>query len=167
MVPTGQVGLEQTKGRCGMEDPARVELAVLRAARAVRHAFSARLKATGLTMSEASLLSYLDEHGSLTQRELADLLKITPASAGSAIDALVNRGLVERRSDASDRRVWRIVLTPAAAPYLESFRRVDADLRAELRMGMARGERQLLARMLAVLEKNAAMAAGDRTPEVT
>lgn len=150
-----------------MEDSARVELAVLRAARAVRHAFSTRLKAIGLTMTEASLLAYLDDHGSLTQRELADLLKITPASAGSAVDALVKRSLVERQSDPSDRRVWRIVLTPVAAPFVADFRRVDTELRSELRLGMERSERRLLARMLAVLEENAAMAASDRVPEVT
>jgi MarR family transcriptional regulator for hemolysin len=148
-----------------IDDPARVELAVLRAGRAVRHAFSTRLKAIGLTMTEASLLSYVDDHGSLTQRELADLLKITPASTGSAIDGLVRRKLVERQADPGDRRVWRVVLTPQAAPFVAEFRRVDTELRTELRFGMARSERQLLARLLSVLEENAAISAGDRPLE--
>lgn len=148
-----------------IDDPARVELAVLRAARSVRHAFRTRLKAIGLTMTEASLLSYVDDHGSLTQRELANLLMITPASTGSAIDGLVRRTLVERQADPGDRRVWRVVLTPQGAPFVAEFRRVDAELRAELRIGMARSERLLLARLLGVLEENAAISAGDRLLE--
>jgi DNA-binding MarR family transcriptional regulator len=141
-------------------DPARVELAVLRAARAVRHAFNLRLREIGLSMTDAGMISFLAEHGSLTQRELAALLQITPAPCGVAIDGLVKRGLVERRADPSDGRVWRIVLTEAAAPAVREFERVDAELRADLRMGLARAERQQLARLLAVLEGNAIVAAG-------
>lgn len=140
-------------------DPARVELALLRAARAVRHAFNTRLRTLGLSMTEASLLSYLDDHGPLSQRELADLLQITAASAGSAVDALAERGLVERRADPSDRRVWRIVLTDTARPSVADFRRLDAELRGELRRELPRRDRQELARMLSVLERNAVAAA--------
>lgn len=148
-----------------VSDPMRVELALLRSARAVRHAFGARLKAIGLSMSEASMLSYLDDHGSLTQRELADLLQITPASTGSVVDALERRGLVERRSDPSDRRVWRIVATAAASTLVADFRRVDDELRSELRRGLRRTDRQELARMLQVLERNAIVSAGGRAEE--
>ena len=142
-------------------DPARVELAVLRAARALRHAFNVRLRQIGLSTTEASMISFLAEHGSLSQRELAELLQITPAPCGVAIDGLVKRGLVERRADPADRRVWRIVLTEAAVPVVQDFERVDAELRADLRAGLARADRRQLARLLAVLERNAMIAAGD------
>ena len=133
---------------------------MLRAARAVRHAYNVRLRQIGLSLTEAVMLSFLAEHGSLTQRELADRLQITAAPCGVAIDGLVKRGLVERRSDPSDRRVWRIVLTEAAVPVVQEFERVDAELRADLRTGLTRAERQQLARVLAVLERNAMLAAG-------
>ena len=133
---------------------------MLRAARAVRHAYNVRLRQIGLSLTEAVMLSFLAEHGSLTQRELADRLQITAAPCGVAIDGLVKRGLVERRSDPSDRRVWRIVLTEAAVPLVQEFERIDADLRADLRTGLTRAERQQLARVLAVLERNAMLAAG-------
>ena len=133
---------------------------MLRAARAVRHAYNVRLRQIGLSLTEAVMLSFLAEHGSLTQRELADRLQITAAPCGVAIDGLVKRGLVERRSDPSDRRVWRIVLTEAAVPVVQEFERVDAELRADLRAGLTRAERQQLARVLAVLERNAMLAAG-------
>ena len=133
---------------------------MLRAARAVRHAYNVRLRQIGLSLTEAVMLSFLAEHVSLTQRELADRLQITAAPCGVAIDGLVKRGLVERRSDPSDRRVWRIVLTEAAVPLVQEFERIDADLRADLRTGLTRAERQQLARVLAVLERNAMLAAG-------
>ena len=110
-------------------------------------------------MTEASLLNFLDEHGSLTQRELADLLKISAASTGSAVDALAKRSLVERRSDPTDRRVWRVVLAPDGAPHVEEFKRVDAELQSTFRTGLTRSQRQLLAQLLAVLEENADRAA--------
>lgn len=147
-------------------DPPRVELALLGAARAVRHAFSQRVRAIGLSMTEAALVSFLADHGSLSQRELADRLQITPASTGAVVDGLEKRGLVERRADPRDRRVWRIVLTEAASVHVVEFRRVDTELRDELRQGLSRRERQELARLLGVLERNALAAAGAQDEEV-
>lgn len=138
-------------------------MAVLRAARAVRHAFNMRLRAVGLSMTEASLLNFLDEHGSLTQRELADLLKISAASAGSAVDALEKRSLVERRPDPTDRRVWRVVLAAAATAFVEEFKRVDDELQSAFRAGLSRHDRQVLAQLLAVLEENAGRAVTSTT----
>jgi MarR family transcriptional regulator for hemolysin len=144
----------------------RVEPALLGAARAVRHAFSQRLREIGLNMTEAALLSFLAEHGSLSQRELADRLQITPASTGAVVDALEKRGLVERRADPRDRRIRRIVLREGASVHVVEFRRVDAELREELRHGLSRHERRELARLLGVLQRNAMRAAGVGIEEV-
>src|SRR3954468_10814099 len=144
-------GTARSPSRAMAADPARVELAVLRAARAVRHAFNVRLRAIGLSMTEAGMISFLAEHGSLTQRELADRLQITPAPCGVAVDGLVKRGLVERRSDPAARRVWRTLPPEAAVPVVQEFERVDAEWPADLRPALRRAERHQLARVLAVL----------------
>ena len=140
------------------DDQGRLEMAVLRAARAIRSSFNARLKDLGVSVTAATLLTFLDEQGSLTQRELAELVQISAATAGTVIDGLVDRGLVERHGDPADRRVWRITSTAAAAPIVAEFRRIDADVRRELWSGLGRAERDQLAGLLERLEANATRA---------
>jgi|SRR3954447_9180785 len=140
-------------------EPSRIEIALVRTTRAVKHAFNERLTEIGLNMTQAGLLSFVDEHGSLTQRELADLLHISRVSAGTFIDGLEARGLVKRTDDPADRRVWLITLTPEAGPLVEAFREIDRNLRDDLRAGFSRQERHLLADLLERLEENAAVAA--------
>jgi len=146
------------------KDPSRVEVALVRTARSVRRSFNTRLSTIGLNMTEAALLSFVDEGGSLTQRELADRLHISRASAGTVIGQLEGRGLVERRADPLDRRVWLIVLTPSAYPLLESFRAIDVALRQDLRAGFDRSERQQLADLLDRLYENAETAVACSEP---
>lgn len=140
-------------------EPRRIEIALVRAARAVRRAFNARLEAIELNMTQAGLLSFLDEHGSLTQRELADLLHITRVSTGSFIDGLEARGLVQRTGNPADRRVWLVSLTEHARPVVDAFKTIDDELRAELRAGFERSERHQLAALLDRLTAEADKAA--------
>lgn len=146
------------------EEPVRYEMALLRTARAIRHAFNARLKETGLGVTAATLVTFLVEDGPMTQRELAERGEISAASAGTVVDELVTRGLVVRHDDPADRRVWRVVPTAAAVPYAEAFRRIDREVQAELRRGLSRAERAELKRLLARLEHNAS-AASERTSQ--
>ena len=142
-----------------MAEPSRVEIALVRTTRAVKRAFNVRLAEIGLNMTQAGLLSFVDEHGSLTQRELADLLHISRVSAGTFIDGLESRGLVKRTADPSDRRVWLITLTLAAAPLVQAFKGIDRNLRSHLRAGFTRHDLHLLADLLDRLEENAELAA--------
>src|SRR6266699_2954728 len=64
-----------------------------------------------LTASQADALRNLGEPRS--QRELAQCLKFDASNVTAIVDRLEERGLVERRVDPSDRRVRRVVLTPA------------------------------------------------------
>lgn len=136
-------------------EPTRVEIALVKTARAVRRAFNEHLAAIDLTMSEGALLSYVDDRGAMTQRELADLLHVSRASAGSIIDGLYHRGLVTRSSDPADKRVWLIGLTDDGIERVAQFRAVDDRLRAALRNGFDRSERHQLADLLSRLEDNA------------
>lgn len=49
--------------------------------------------------------------GSPTMSELADALRLHPSTVTTLVDALVERGLAERRDDAEDRRIVRVALT--------------------------------------------------------
>ncbi|MEJ3748424.1 MarR family transcriptional regulator [Actinomycetes bacterium KLBMP 9797] len=81
------------------------------------------LEARGLTRARANALWAVAQHGPLTQRQIADLLRVTPRNVTTLIDALERTGFVARTDHASDRRAVLIRLTPqgeAAAARMES-----------------------------------------------
>ncbi len=86
----------------------------------------------GMTRAQWAVLVRLDRFEGLKQSELADILDLQPITLTRLLDRLCDNGLIERRSDPSDRRVKRLFLTPQARPLLERL----ADLGDEL-MGVA------------------------------
>ena len=76
------------------------------------------------------LLTLLREHEGISQRELADRLGIRAPSASELIERLVADGLVEKRLNAADRRVWQLFLTEKGtrlADVVGRNRREEAD----------------------------------------
>ncbi len=132
----------------------RVESTLMATARLVREAFDTRLAPLELNLTQASLLGYVAEFGATTQTRLADHLGIGRASIGSVIDRLSDRGLVERQPDPHDRRVWRVEITAAGRALAGEVADVDEVLRAELRHGIGREERQALSWVLTRLQQN-------------
>lgn len=76
-----------------------------------------------LTMSQLKTLILLraveGASGGLRISDLARLLGVTPATASTLVDRLVERGLVDRREDPHDRRQHRCSVTPAGHGLLE------------------------------------------------
>ncbi len=132
----------------------RVESTLMATARLVREAFDARLVPLDLNLTQASLIGYVAEFGATTQTQLADHLGIGRAAIGSIIDRLERRGLVERQPDPTDRRVWRVEITAAGREMSARISEVDEVLRAELRHGIGREERQALSWVLTRLQQN-------------
>lgn len=132
----------------------RVESTLMATARLVREAFDLRLAPLELNLTQASLLGYVVEFGATTQTRLADRLGIGRAAIGSVVDRLQERGLVERRPDPDDRRVWLVEITERGRQLVGRVDEVDRDLRAELRFGIGREERQALAWVMTRLQEN-------------
>jgi DNA-binding MarR family transcriptional regulator len=132
----------------------RVESTLMATARLVREAFDARLDPLDLNLTQASLLGYIAEFGATTQTHVADHLGIGRAAIGTVIDRLSDRGLVERHPDPDDRRVWRVGITTAGREMAARVVDVDEVLRAELRHGIGREERQALSWVLTRLQQN-------------
>ena len=136
----------------------RVESTLMSTARLLRAAFDARLSALDLNLTQASLLGYVAEFGTTTQTDLADHLGIGRAAIGSVIDRLQARGLVERQAKTDDRRVWLVAITDDGNDMALRIGEVDTLLRAELRHGIGREERQALAWVMTRLQQNLAIA---------
>lgn len=101
-------------------------------ARLMRTRADARARAYGMTRAQWMILVHLDRQPGMSQNELAAIVEVEPITVGRLIDRLEARGLVERRPDASDRRIWRLHLTPAATPMLKEIAKVRAELNAML-----------------------------------
>ena len=136
----------------------RVESTLMATARLVRVAFDTRLACLALNLTQATLLGYDNEFGATTQTDLADHLGIGRAAIGSVIDRLQARGLVERQPKPDDRRVWLVEITDAGTRLAAQVNDVDQVLRAELRNGLGREERQALAWVMTRLQQNLATA---------
>jgi DNA-binding MarR family transcriptional regulator len=83
-----------------------------------------------------------------TPATLAEAAGVTRATMTGLIDTLERDGLVRRASDASDRRMWMVNLTPKGDDFLrqmlpDHFKRVAA-----LMQPLAESERALLVRLL-------------------
>ena len=132
----------------------RVESTLMATANAIRAAYDERLAPLGLTLSLASLLSYIAEFGPITQTRAAEHLEQGRAVTGTQVDRLEAHGFVERKPDPDDRRVWLLAITATGVELAASIAEVDRILRVELRSGISRSERQELAGVLVRLKKN-------------
>ena len=123
-------------------------------ANSIRATYDERLSHLGLTLSLASLISYVADFGPVNQTRVAEHLGQGRAVTGTQIDRLESQGLVERLPDPADRRVWLVAITPAGTALTTSITDVDRVLRAELRDGISRSDRQTLAATLVRLQQN-------------
>ncbi len=123
-------------------------------ARAVRQAYDHALAPFDLNLNMASSLAYLAMFGPMTQTVLADRLCIGRAAAGTYIDRLEKRNLVERQADADDRRVWVVSPTETGFELAEKVALIDEQIRTQLRIGIDHTERQALANVLVRLQEN-------------
>ena len=90
-------------------------------ARLLRVDADKRARAHGMTRAQWGILIWLERQPGISQKELSELLEVEPISVARLIDRLEARGMVERRPDPRDRRIWRLHLCPAAHPVLREI----------------------------------------------
>ncbi len=90
-------------------------------ARHLRLEADRRAAAHGMTRAQWVTLMRIERQPGLSQKELAELLEVEPITAARLIDKLEQHGLVERRDDPHDRRIWRLHLRDKALPVLKEL----------------------------------------------
>ena len=95
-------------------------------ARLLRVDADKRARAHGMTRAQWGILIWLERQPGLSQKELAEFLEVEPITVARLIDRLEARGMVERRPDPKDRRIWRLHLCPPAHPVLREISRQRA-----------------------------------------
>ena len=104
-------------------------------ARLLRVDADKRARLHGMTRAQWGILIWLERQPGISQKELSELLEVEPITVARLIDRLESRGMVERRPDPRDRRIWRLHLLRPAHDVLHE---ID-DQRAEMtRMVTAR-----------------------------
>ncbi|GGM36189.1 MarR family winged helix-turn-helix transcriptional regulator [Promicromonospora citrea] len=136
------------------EEPAlrlaqRLRLATDRLRRVVRQ--PGRLD--GLTRSEEMVLSRLFRHGELTTAALAQQEALRPQTMGAVVRALVEKGLVTKVPDETDRRRENVRLTDdGVAAMAQVNERRDRDLASLLERELTTDQRAQLSTVLSMLE---------------
>ena len=92
-------------------------------ARQLRRLSRETLEPWDVTPSHGRALSVLGRHGELRLSELSEHLRIAARSTTEVVDALEERGLIERQPDPHDRRATLVALTDEGA-------RVNAAIRS-------------------------------------
>ena len=123
-------------------------------ARLLRTRFDQRARARGMTRAQWVILARLNAQPGLSQIEMASLLEVEPISVGRLVDRLEARGLLERRPDPADRRVWRLHLLPAAQPILDEISKARDVLGAELFDGVDASTRSTMIDALLRMKNN-------------
>jgi MarR family transcriptional regulator for hemolysin len=90
-------------------------------ARIMRTKFDQRARARGMTRAQWHILARVERQPGLSQSELAAICEVEPITVARLVDRLEERGLLERRPDPHDRRIWRLHNLPPAEPILEEI----------------------------------------------
>ncbi|MEG0154499.1 MAG: MarR family transcriptional regulator [Lachnospiraceae bacterium] len=108
----------------------------------------------GMKPHQAGILMALDRKDGLSQRELAELLRISPPSITVALQKMEQEGYLTREHDEKDQRIIRLTVTEKGESSTESvhdaFERIDEILFAKMNLE----EKMLLRRLTAQMQEN-------------
>jgi DNA-binding MarR family transcriptional regulator len=90
-------------------------------ARLLRVDADKRARVHEMTRAQWGILIWLERQPGTSQKELAELLEVEPITVARLVDRLEARGMVERRPDPRDRRIWRLHLSPPAHRVLQDI----------------------------------------------
>ena len=129
-------------------------------ARIMRTKFDQRARARGMTRAQWHILARVERQPGLSQSELAAICEVEPITVARLVDRLEERGLLERRPDPHDRRIWRLHNLPPAQPILEEIsayrqeliRDIDARIGADSREAMVDALVAVRAHMTSIAE---------------
>lgn len=122
--------------------------------RLMRRHFDQQARQVAATRAQWRALSVLKRHQGINQGGLAEILEVEPITACRMIDRLEESGLVERRRDPADRRIWRIYLTDAAWPVIDQLRALADTMIDAALDGISESDREQLVDILSRIHGN-------------
>jgi MarR family transcriptional regulator, transcriptional regulator for hemolysin len=123
-------------------------------AQLVRRHADKRARIHGMTRAQWAVLARLEREPGITQSRLALLTDVEPITIGRLVDRLEANGLIERRPDPDDRRVWRLSLTAKSAVALEQIAAFRRELHEEMGDGLEGSDVAVLVKCLQRMRVN-------------
>ena len=150
----------------GVDDlSSRVFFAFLVTLRLHKQLMLSTLAGQGTHPGQIFCLHVLAGHDGISQRDLADALRLSRPTVSKMLQAMQKAGAVERRPDAADRRLTRVFLTAAGRDLERQLRGVVADFVNETIGDLPENDRRELARLLGELGGLMSRALARRGPE--
>ena len=112
------------------------------------------VEAAGFSLYDYSVLAVLAEQPRETQGTVADALRVDRSQLVGILDALEERGLVERRRDPNDRRRHLVSLTPEGKKQLGRLRTIIGRLEDDLLAPLDTDERGSLHELVLKLSRH-------------
>lgn len=110
--------------------------------------FAEKLERLELSPPHAGILGLLRRSAGQSQQDVAETLGMFPSRMVAFVDELEKKGLIERRSNPDDRRVYALFITAAGEKALREIGRVNAEHLESLCAGLDATEREQLAGLL-------------------
>lgn len=123
-------------------------------ARLTRVEADRRARRMGMTRAQWSIIRRLSAAPGLSQKELADVLEVEPITIARIVDRMAAAGMVERRADGNDRRIWRLHLLPSATKVLKDIDDEIRALAAFIGQGLTEEQRRVMAEGLLRIKAN-------------
>jgi MarR family transcriptional regulator for hemolysin len=117
-------------------------------ARLLRVDADKRARLQGMTRAQWAILIWLERQPGISQKELSEILEVEPISVARLIDRLEARGMVERRPDPRDRRIWRLHLLPAARDELQEIDQQRAEITRFVTAGISEESLEIMTEAL-------------------
>jgi DNA-binding MarR family transcriptional regulator len=105
---------------------------------------AARLDLPELPSSESELLALVSESKGIGVNEAARMLQVSPNTVSTLVRTLIDRGLLERLSDPSDRRAALLHLTASGVERIGHIRRRRAEVLTKAMGALDDGDRAAL-----------------------
>lgn len=119
-----------------------------RASLAIIGVFLQRMAPYGLRPVDFSILSLITHNAGITSRQLCAQLDILPPNLVAMVASLLERGLVERRPHARDRRAMSLYLTSEGETLMREAEGTAVQLELEATARLNAQERKTLIRLL-------------------
>ncbi|GAB6900472.1 MarR family winged helix-turn-helix transcriptional regulator [Kineosporia succinea] len=119
--------------------------------RHLRHRSHESVSPLGITPGQARAIGMLSRHGSMRISTLSEHLRIAPRSGTEVVDALQERGLVERSPDLDDRRATLVTLSSQGQEVATAVRRARAAEAEAFFDRLSDSDRAELARIIGIL----------------
>jgi DNA-binding MarR family transcriptional regulator len=107
--------------------------------------------AIDLSMAQAKALHLIGHGGPITMSALASKLGVTASTTSGLVDRLVERGLIDRRSEPADRRQVVVGVTAEGRRLIDDFRELGSGAFRAILARLSDDELDVLSRAIQIL----------------